>query len=133
MPTIVHFEIPADDIERAKKFYTELFGWKIEKLLGMDTGNSSSSSDMEYWMITTTDEKGNKALGGGMMKRKMPQQPNINYIGVEPVDEYASKVEKIGGKVVLSKMAVPGMGYFAVCLDTENNAFAIWESNGSAK
>ena len=99
----------------------------------MDTGNSSSSSDMEYWMITTTDEKGNKALGGGMMKRKMPQQPNINYIGVEPVDEYASKVEKIGGKVVLSKMPVPGMGYFAVCLDTENNAFAIWESSGSAK
>jgi uncharacterized protein len=133
MPTIVHFEIPADDIERAKKFYTELFGWKIEKLLGMDTGNSSSSSDMEYWMITTTDEKGNKALGGGMMKRKMPQQPNINYIGVESVDEYASKVEKIGGKVVLSKMAVPGMGYFAVCLDTENNAFAIWESSESAK
>jgi uncharacterized protein len=133
MPTIVHFEIPADDIERAKKFYTELFGWKIEKLLGMDTGNSSSSSDIEYWMITTTDEKGNKALGGGMMKRKMPQQPNINYIGVESVDEYASKVEKIGGKVVLSKMAVPGMGYFAVCLDTENNAFAIWESSESAK
>jgi uncharacterized protein len=133
MPTIVHFEIPADDIERAKKFYTELFGWKIEKLLGMDTGNSSSSSDMEYWMITTTDEKGNKALGGGMMKRKMPQQPNINYIGVKSVDEYASKVEKIGGKVVLSKMAVPGMGYFAVCLDTENNAFAIWESSESAK
>jgi predicted enzyme related to lactoylglutathione lyase len=133
MPTIVHFEIPTDDIERAKKFYTELFGWKIEKLLGMDTGNSSSSSDMEYWMITTTDEKGNKALGGGMMKRKMPQQPNINYIGVESVDEYASKVEKIGGKVVLSKMAVPGMGYFAVCLDTENNAFAIWESSESAK
>jgi uncharacterized protein len=133
MPTIVHFEIPADDIERAKKFYTELFGWKIEKLLGMDTGNSSSSSDMEYWMITTTDEKGNKALGGGMMKRKMPQQPNINYIGVESVDEYASKVEKIGGKVVLSKMAVPGMRYFAVCLDTENNAFAIWESSESAK
>jgi len=133
MPTIVHFEIPADDIERAKKFYSELFGWKIEKLLGMDTGNSSSSSDMEYWMITTTDEKGNKALGGGMMKRKMPQQPNINYIGVKSVDEYASKVEKIGGKVVLSKMAVPGMGYFAVCLDTENNAFAIWESSESAK
>jgi uncharacterized protein len=133
MPTIVHFEIPADDIERAKNFYTELFGWKIEKLLGMDTGNSSSSSDMEYWMITTTDEKGNKALGGGMMKRKMPQQPNINYIGVKSVDEYASKVEKIGGKVVLSKMAVPGMGYFAVCLDTENNAFAIWESSESAK
>src|ERR687889_1215059 len=112
MPTIVHFEIPADDIERSRKFYTDLFGWKIEKWPG------PVNRDMEYWMITTTDEKGNKALGGGMMKRKMPQQPNINYIGIEPVDEYASKVEKIGGKVVLSKMVVPGMGYFAVFLDT---------------
>jgi predicted enzyme related to lactoylglutathione lyase len=132
MPTVVHFEIPADDIERSKKFYTDLFGWKIEKSSGMDSGNSSSSN-MEYWMITTTDDKGNKALGGGMMKRKMPQQPNINYIDVKSVDEYSSKVEKLGGKVVVSKSAVLGMGYFAVCLDTENNAFAIWESSGSAK
>ena len=131
MPTIVHFEIPADDVERAKKFYTDLFGWKMEKRPGMDRGNSSSN--MEYWMITTTDEKGNKALGGGMMKRKMPLQPNINYIGVKSVDEYSSKVEKVGGKVVVSKSAVPEMGYFAVCLDTENNAFAIWESSESAK
>ena len=132
MPTIVHFEIPADDIERSKKFYIDLFGCKIEKSSGMDSGNSSSSN-MEYWMITTTDDKGNKALGGGMMKRKMPQQPNINYIDVKSVDEYSSKVENLGGKVVVSKSAVPGMGYFAVCLDTENNAFAIWESSGSAK
>jgi uncharacterized protein len=88
---------------------------------------------MEYWMITTTDEKGNKALGGGMMKRHIPQQPNINYIDVKLVDEYSSKVEKVGGKVVVSKKAVPAMGYFAVCLDTENNAFAIWESSESAK
>jgi len=129
MPTIVHFEIPADDIERSKKFYTDLFGWKIEKL---PSGNSSSNME-EYWMITTTDDKGNKALGGGMMKRKMPQQPNINYIDVKSVDEYSSKVETIGGKVVVSKSAVPGMGYFAVCLDTENNAFAIWEPSKSAK
>jgi predicted enzyme related to lactoylglutathione lyase len=140
MPTIVHFEIPADDVERAKKFYTDLFGWKIEKWPGMNSSDSSSSSsssspsyDMEYWKITTTDEKGNKALGGGMMKRQMPQQPNINYIDVKSVDEYSSKVEKIGGKVVVPKRAVPEMGYFAVCLDTENNSFAIWESSESAK
>ena len=63
MPTIVHFEIPADDVERSRKFYTDLFGWKIEKWPG------PVSRDMEYWMITTTDEKGDKALGGGMMKR----------------------------------------------------------------
>ena len=67
MPTIVHFEIPSDDIERSKKFYNELFGWKIEKWPGLSEG-------MEYWLISTVDDKGNKALGGGMMKRQSPQQ-----------------------------------------------------------
>ena len=123
MPTIVHFEIPTDDLERARKFYTELFGWKIEKYPG----------SMEYWMITTTDEKGEKALAGGMMGRQNPQQPITNYIDVPSIDEYTVKVEKIGGKVVVPKTAVPGIGYFAVCYDTENNTFAIWETDDTAK
>jgi uncharacterized protein len=136
MPTIVHFEIPADDVERAKKFYTDLFGWKIEKVPGTDDSQLTSAATgqpMEYWMVTTTDDKGNKALGGGMMKRQMPQHQVTNHIGVKSVDEYSSKVQKLGGKVVAPKHAVPGMGYFAVCLDTENNAFALWESSESAK
>ena len=87
MPTIVHFEIPADDVERSKKFYIDLFGWKIEKWPG------STVDDKEYWMITTTDEKGNKALDGGMMKRQMSQPQNTNFIDVESVDEYSSKVQ----------------------------------------
>ena len=127
MPTIVHFEIPADDVERSKKFYSDLFGWKIEIWPG------STVDDKEYWMITTTDEKGNKALGGGMMKRQMSQHQNTNFIDVESVDEYSSKVQQLGGKVVVPKMSVPGMGYLAYCLDTENNSFGIWETNESAK
>ena len=127
MPTIVHFEIPADDIERSKKFYSDLFGWKIERWPG------PVSRDMEYWMVTTTDEKGNKALGGGMMKRMHPEHQIINYIDVKSVDEYSSKVQKIGGKVVVPKKAVPGMGYLAICLDTENNTLGIWETDKSAK
>jgi uncharacterized protein len=127
MPTIVHFEIPADDVERSRKFYNDLFGWKIEKWSG------SLGIDMEYWTVTTTDDKGNKAVGGGMMKRQSPQQPIINYIDVKSVDEYSSKVKQLGGKVHVPKMAVPGMGYLAVCIDTENNAFGIWETNESAK
>ena len=135
MPTIVHFEIPANDIERAKKFYNDLFGWKIEKWPGTDNSQltSAAGQPMEYWMVTTTDDKGNKALGGGMMKRQMPEQQVTNYINVKSVDEYSSRVEKLGGKVVAPKTAVPGMGYFAICLDTENNSFSIWESNESAK
>ena len=127
MPTIVHFEVPADDVERSRKFYGDLFGWNIEKWSG------SPGIDMEYWTITTTDDKGNKAVGGGMMKRQGPQQPIINYIDVKSVDEYSSKVKQLGGKVHVPKMAVPGMGYLAVCIDTENNAFGIWETNESAK
>ena len=128
MPTIVYFQIPSDDIERSKKFYNQLFGWKIDKL-----PESNTPKGMENWTVTTTDDKGNKALGGGMMKRQMPEQRITNYINVKSVDEYSSKVEKVGGKVVAPKHAVPGMGYFALCLDTENNSFAIWESNESAK
>ena len=128
MPTIVHFEIPADDIERSRKFYSDLFGWKIEKFPGQ-----TDREDMEYWLITTIDDKGEKALGGGIMKRQGPQQPIINHIDVKSVDEYSSKIQQLGGKVHVPKTAVPGMGYFAICLDTENNAFGIWETNESAK
>ena len=128
MPTIVHFEIPADNLQRAKTFYGDLLGWKIEKY--EDQNNPSS---MEYWLITTTDEKGEKALMGGMMQREQPQQQILNYIDVPSIDEYAGKVEKLGGRVVFPKSAVPTMGYFAVCLDTENNTFALWETDKNAK
>ena len=132
MPTIVHFQISSDDIERSKKFYNDLFGWKFDKF------PSSPSSEpmpegMEYWMISTVDDKGNKALGGGMGKRQSPQQQITNFIDVESVDEYSSKVEKLGGKVISPKMPVPGMGYMAVCTDTENNGFGIFEADQTAK
>lgn len=126
MPTIVHFEIPADDVERSKKFYSQLSGWKIEKF-------PSETPAGGYWMSTITDDKGNRILGGGMHKRMHPAQQIINYIDVKSVDEYSSKVEKLGGKVVMPKTAVDGMGYFAFCMDTENNNFAIWEPNENAK
>jgi predicted enzyme related to lactoylglutathione lyase len=127
MPTIVHFEIPSDDIERSKKFYSELFGWNIEKWPGLSEG-------MEYWLISTVDDKGNKAVTGGMMKRQSPQQQGItNYFDVKSVQEYSAKVEQLGGKVISPKMPVPGMGYFAVCMDTENNGFGIFEADQTAK
>jgi uncharacterized protein len=86
------------------------------------------------WRITTVDEKGNDALTGGMMKRMMPEQQGItNYINVKSVREYAAKVEQLGGKVFFPIIPVPGMGYFAMCADTEDNAFAIWETDNAAK
>ena len=128
MPTIVYLQIPSDDIERSKKFYTQLFGWKIDK-----SPEANTPEGMENWSITTTDHNGKEALGGGMSKRQMPQQQITNFIDIGSVDEYLSKVERLGGKVVVPKTAVPGMGYYAVCLDTENNSFGIFESGDSVK
>ncbi len=123
MPTITHFNVPADDVERAKKFYTELFGWKIEKLPG----------PMEYYGISTTNEKGEEGFGGGMSKREDSNETITNYVDVPSIDEYAAKVEKLGGKMVTPKMSVPGYGYLAVCLDTEHNVFGLWETDEHAK
>lgn len=130
MPTLVHFEIPSDDLERSKKFYSELFGWNFEKW----SGPESLPEGMEYLTITTTDDKGNKSIGGGMMKRQNSQQQGMtNYIDVKSVDEHSDRVIQLGGKVVIPKKAIAGMGYFAVCLDTENNTFGIWETDPNAK
>jgi uncharacterized protein len=67
------------------------------------------------------------------MKRQMPQQQITNYINGKSIEEYCSKIQKLGEKVIHPKSPVAGMGYFAVCLDTENNSFVIWESNENAK
>ncbi|HNT72435.1 MAG TPA: VOC family protein [Methanothrix sp.] len=117
MSSIVHFEIPAEDLQRAKKFYSSLFGWKTQ-----------SWQDMEDYMIIDT-----YGVGGGMMKRKNPDQHITDYIGVPSVDEYSLKVKELGGRILVPKTAVPGMGYFVVCMDTEKNAFGIWETNPAAK
>jgi predicted enzyme related to lactoylglutathione lyase len=65
------------------------------------------------------------------MKRQDPQQPNLNYIGVSSIDEYSKKVKELGGKVVMPKTKITGYGFFAVCIDTENNAFTLWEKTNN--
>ncbi len=125
MPTVVHFEIPADDVERARKFYGELFGWKIEPMTG--------PSPMPYWMVATGRQEGMMGVDGGLMKREMPGQFITIYIDVPSVDDYVDKVKKLGGQVVVPKTAIPDMGYFAVCVDPEKNGFGIWEMNTAAK
>ena len=118
---IIWFEIPADDPERAKKFYSALFGWKINLFPGMG----------DYWHIDTGG--GDDTPDGGLMKRKHAGQPITNYVRVASVTRAMEKVKKLGGKVCMPKTALPEMGYFAVCQDTEDNTFALWEINRSAK
>jgi predicted enzyme related to lactoylglutathione lyase len=86
---------------------------------------------MEYWMFATANSKAEQTMSGGVMERKMANEPITIYIGVNSVNEYAKKVENLGGKVIKSKTEVPGHGWFVVCTDTENNTFALWEATNT--
>ena len=116
----IHFEIPADDEGKLAEFYKGLFGWKVEKYPG----------PMDYWMIETAPQ--GQGVNGGLMKRQAPQQQIIVYFQVESVDDYVKKIKALGGQVVMEKHPVPKMGYFAIALDPQHNAFAIWEMNPQA-
>jgi hypothetical protein len=115
--SIVHFEIPADDVKRAKKFYQKAFGWTI-----------TDPWKMNYFMVETK-EKGEEGINGGLMLRKDPGQPFMNYVSVDSIDAAAKKVEKAGGVVVLPKTEIgQGMGWIAAFKDTENNIMGLHET-----
>ena len=143
--TVVHFEIPADDPERAAAFYRELFGWEIQKWGGAEGGDGKSGSDggqsggggMEYWMVSTvpTDEQGRPTragVNGGMMRRQHPGHAPVNYISVENVDEFAKKAQGLGAEVVVPKTPVQGMSWFIWLKDPEANVFGLWETDMAA-
>jgi len=88
---------------------------------------------MEYYLIDTEDLEGKPGPGGGLGKRGSANQRITNYIGVSSVDEYLLKVEELGGKILMQKTAVPGFGFLAICMDTENNTFGLWEDDEKAK
>jgi len=121
VPRVVHFELAADNPERAAKFYGQVFGWKITKWEGPE----------DYWLVTTGDDK-QPGINGGLMRPRGPQKV-VNTVDVPSVDEFTAKITKNGGKIVAPKMAIPGVGYLAYCQDTEGNAFGIMQSDETAK
>ena len=123
--SIVHFEIPANDISRAKKFYEKIFGWKIEKY---------QMPGDEYWAVYTTEVDKDKkpvkpgAINGGMMKRKNPGQPFMNYINVDSIEKILKTIESNGGKVAMPKTEIgKGMGWIAAFIDPEGNIMGLHE------
>lgn len=112
----IHFEIPADDLERASTFYKELFSWDIKAAPGFE----------DYRTVTTN------GLNGGIMKRSNPGTPIINYINVEDIDAYLTKLEQLGGQIIMPKMPIPGIGWNAVVKDTEGNTFGMLQEDKNA-
>ena len=122
MPRVIHFEIAADDPERAVAFYRKVFGWKIEKWQG----------PIEYWLITTGPQE-EPGIDGGLARRTDPSTGTENTIGVDSVDAYVAKIQALGGKVVRPKAAVPGVGWTAYCEDSEGNKFGLMQDDPNAK
>ena len=112
-----HVEIPADDPARAKRFYTDLFGWSFQEIPGFDG----------YHLFTTP--AGREAVGGaiGIRGQTVPERMR-SYVQVTSIDETVPRVADFGGSVIDEKQEVPGQGWFAVLQDSEGNEIAIWES-----
>ncbi len=126
MPRVVHFEVHADDLERASRFYSELFGWTIRHWGG----------PWDYRVITTGPD-GQPGINGGMVRRmgKVDGQSVIAYvctIEVESMDATLERALALGARVAHPKMQMPGVGWLMYMKDTEGNLFGITQSDPSA-
>jgi len=127
MSRIVHFEIHADNPERAIKFYTSCFGWQFNKWEG----------PLDYWLITTgpMEEIG---IDGGLVKRQVPIDGKavIAYVGIVGVDNLDATIEAVlrnGGTVEIPKDQIPEVGWLAYFKDTEGNIFGALQPDMSMK
>lgn len=109
----VHIELQTRDVEKSKKFYTGMFGWKLEDIAGMD-----------YTIINVGE-----GTGGGMMKKPLPDIPDnwLPYVLVDDVRASTKKAQALGAKIAKDVTEVPGMGWFSVILDPTGAAFGLWQ------
>ena len=124
MANIAYFEIPADNVDRAKHFYNTLLGWKFEPSNAlMDPAKAAAT---QYQDITTGAAKEGTMNMGGLYKRQMSETIK-NYVVVEDIDKVLAKVEKLGGKIVMPKEDIQGVGLVAIIQDTEGNGIGLWK------
>jgi len=120
---VVHFEIPYDDGNRARKFYADVFGWQINHL-----------SDMDYTLVGTgpTAEQGPPSepgfINGGMTQRSDMVKAPVVTIDVDDIDAALERVEKLGGTTVVGRQSVGDMGFTAYFRDPEGNLTGLWQN-----
>lgn len=122
MAKVGYFEVQVDDFQRAQAFYRQVFGWTFSK----------ADVPFEYYLIDT-GHQGEGSIQGGMLKRQQPLAANNGVSGyvcalyVESIDQTLVQVRKHGGTVTMEKTQLPGIGHIAYGLDSEGNAFGLWE------
>jgi predicted enzyme related to lactoylglutathione lyase len=114
---VVHYEVPAGDVERAAGFYSGLFGYEI---------GPSSMEGFEYRMFQTGEGE-----GGAIMGSETPGSGLVTYFDTDDIEGSIAKVRELGGTAD-DKQPVPTFGWFAACKDTEGNSFSLWQSDSNA-
>ncbi|OLT00055.1 glyoxalase [Pseudonocardia sp. CNS-004] len=123
MRSVVHFEIPADDVARAKEFYRSVFDWQVQDM-----------PDMDYTIVRTTEVDENQmpttagAINGGLMRRNQDTPAPVLTVDVESIDQALKHVQAAGGRVVRERTEIPGMGAYAYFTDPEGNTLGLWEN-----
>ena len=112
---VTHFEIPSDDPERTSKFYTEMFGWKVQKWEG----------PQEYWLVQTGE--GQPGIDGGIMRRNQPFDRVVNTVAVDDVDACTKRVVDLGGSLVGEKLTIPDVGFLQYAKDLDGNIFGMMQ------
>lgn len=119
---VIHFELPADNLERAQKFYQHVFGWKTTSMHGHG-----------YVLVGTTPSDANGrptepgGINGGMLPRQDPIQNVVITIHVDDIDAAAKKIENLGGTLVRKKLPVASIGFAAYFRDPEGNVLGLWQ------
>jgi uncharacterized protein len=122
MGRVIHFEITADEPDRAAAFYRKAFGWAVT-----DWGQP------ERYLLATTGPEETPGINGAITGRQDHRQAVVNTVEVDSWDDGAAAVAAAGGEVLMPKTAIPGIGYFAYCRDTEGNVFGLMESDPAAQ
>jgi predicted enzyme related to lactoylglutathione lyase len=112
----VHFEIPAQDTSRSRQFWSSLFGWEWQTIEG----------PFEYHMTRLSDTS-----GAAVYPPQGGEQGIRVYFDADDINATAARVREIGGEAE-EVQPVPGMGWFAICKDTEGNPFGLWQNDPNA-
>lgn len=119
--SITHFEIYGEEPSQIAEFYGQIFGWQVERMLGVD-----------YWRIFPHASR-NGPLHGGVSYRAVPGLNGwLLYVNVACLDETVELVQKLGGSVVRSKTAVAKVAWVTIVADPANNIFGVWQSDPTA-
>ena len=113
----VHVELNTTDVDKAKEFYSQMFGWAFEE---MPTGPGET-----YTLI-----KVGEGTGGGMLKNPMPGVPSfwLAYVLVDEIGAATTRAKSLGARIVKDSVEVPGMGWFSIIADPTGAALALWQA-----